>query len=212
VKVTSREKTLIIIALIVLIAVGIFYTATLLVPDSESLSKNVDLKKRMLRSRRETLTRQDSYWQRLEQAKKQLDQDKTRFLTGNNATLAGADLQKVLRNYADQISLELNTSNILTEKRIPDIATKVSVQINAPAPNSTCTPDQLVQFLTLIENHEKLLIIDDMNVSSRYGPSIRGVSRKYEIQFSLTVSGFITPQDEKPKAKAESRSGMANVS
>jgi hypothetical protein len=210
VKVTSRERTLIIIGIIIAIAVAIYYSAARLVPDGENLSGSVELKKRMLRSQRETLTRQDSYKLRLEQSQKQLDLDKTRFLAGNNATLAGADLQKVLTKYAEQISLELNTSNILGEKKIPDLASKVSVQINAPAPNSTCTPEQLVQLIIFIENHDKLLIIDEMNVSSRYASGIRGISRKYEIQFSMTVSGFIAPQEEKPKAG--SRSGLANVS
>ena len=209
-KVTSREKILIIIAVIVAIGIAVFYAATTLIPDLESLSREVELKKRMLRSQRETLTRQDSYKLRLEQLKKQFELDKTRFLTGNNATLAGADLQKALRNYADQISLEFNTSNILGEKKIQDLATKVSVQINAPAPNSTCTPDQLVQLIAFIENYEKLLVIDEMNVSSRYASGIRGVQRRYEIQFSMTVSGFIAPQEEKPKA--ENKPGLANVS
>ncbi len=211
-KVTSREKMLIIIAVIGALAVAVYYSATLLVPDSDNISGNVELKKRMLRSQRETLTRQDSFKLRLEQAQKRLEQDKTRFLAGNNATLAGADLQKVLTTYADQIALELNTSNILQEKKIQDLATKVSVQINAPAPNSSCSPDQLVQLITFIENHDKLLIIDDLNVSSRYGTGIRGMTKKSEIQFSMTVSGFINPQEEKPKTKSENRQGSPNVS
>ena len=211
-KITSRDKRIIIIGVIAVVAVSIYYAATSLIPDGESLSRQVEVKKRMLRSQRETLTRQNSYKLRLEQSRKQFEQDKTRFLTGTEATLAGADLQKVIRNYADQASLELNPSNILQEMKIQDLATKISVSINAPAPNSTCMPDQLVQLISLIENYEKLLIIEDLTINSRSGFAVRGMPRRNEINFTMTVSGFITPKEEKPKEKTEAKPGSASVS
>jgi hypothetical protein len=133
VKVTSRERTYIIIGAVVVVAVLIFYVATLLVPDSQSLSQSVDLKKKMLRSQRETLSREDFYKKRLDQYKKQLDQDMTRFLPGDSPSLAGADLQKIVKDFADQSGVEITQRNIMPAGKIQDPATKVTVRMKPTA-------------------------------------------------------------------------------
>ena len=200
-KVTSRERTVIVIGVVIAVAVGIFYAATLLVPDSQSLSQSVDLKKRMLRSQRETLSREEFYKTRLDQYQKQLDQDVTRFLPGENPSLAGADLQKIVKDFADQSGMEVTQRNIMQEKKIQDLVTKVSVRME-----TNCNPEQLVQFLTLVENYEKLLKVDEM-VINRFQNI-----RKIEIRASLTISGYIALPPEKPKDKPAPKTGTASVS
>jgi len=194
VKVTSRERIVIIIGIVAAALVLIFYATTSLLPDSEGLSQNVELKKRMLRSQRETLTREDFYKTRLDQYRKQLDLDKTRFLPGENASMAGAELQKVVKNFADQSGVEITQRNILQEKKVQDLVTKVSLRIE-----TNCTPEQLVQFLAAIESYEKMLKIDELVVSG-----IR-LGKKYEIRPSLTISGYITLPEEKPKDNTGSK-------
>ncbi len=193
-KVTSRERIVIIIGIVAAALVLIFYATTSLLPDSESLSQNVELKKRMLRSQRETLTREDFYKTRLDQYRKQLDLDKTRFLPGENASMAGAELQKVVKNFADQSGVEITQRNILQEKKIQDMVTKVSLRIE-----TNCTPEQLVQFLASIESYEKMLKIDELVVSG-----IR-LGKKYEIRPSLTISGYIALPEQKPKDNTGSK-------
>ena len=193
-KVTSRERIVIIIGIVAAALVLIFYATTSLLPDSEGLSQNVELKKRMLRSQRETLTREDFYKTRLDQYRKQLDLDKTRFLPGENASMAGAELQKVVKNFADQSGVEITQRNILQEKKVQDLVTKVSLRIE-----TNCTPEQLVQFLASIESYEKMLKIDELVVSG-----IR-LGKKYEIRPSLTISGYITLPEEKPKDNTGSK-------
>jgi len=200
VKVSSRERTLILIGVGLAVAVLIFYAFTQLLPDSQSLARDVDLKKRMLRSQRETLSREDLYKVRLEQYKKQLDKDMTRFLPGENASLAGAELQRVIKEFADQSGVEIIQRNLQAEKKIQDIAIKVAVRIE-----TNCTPEQLVQFLASIENYEKLLKVDELNINS-----LR-LQKKYEIRPSLTISGYIPAPPEKPKEKSPAGAGSAGV-
>ena len=201
-KVTSRERAYIIIGAVVVAAVLIFYSATLLVPDSQSLSQSVDLKKRILRSQRETLSREDFYKKRLDQHKKQLDQDMKRFLPGDSPSLAGANLQKIVKDFADQSGVDVTQRTILPERKIQDLATKVTVRME-----TNCNPEQLVQFLALVENYEKLLRVDEMVMSS-----FRNL-RKIEIRTSLTISGYIALPPEKPTDKpASKKPGTASVS
>ena len=193
-KVTSREKLFIIIGIAAMGAVAIFYAASTLMPDGEDLSQKVDLKKRMLRSQRETLSREDTYKTRVEQYKKQLEQDMTRLLPGDNASLAAAELQKIIRDFADQSGVEITQRNVLPEKKVQDILTRVSIRVD-----TNCNPEQLVNFLASIENHEKLLKVDEMNISS-----IR-IARRFEIRPSLTISGYIPAKEEKPTEKPATR-------
>jgi len=201
VKVTSRERMSILIAVGALLAVGIFYAITYLIPDSQSLSREVDLKKKMLRSQRDTLSREDIYKSRLDQYQKQLELDTARFLPGENASIAGAELQRIVKELADQNGVEIPQRNIQPDKKVPDIATRISIRIEA-----NCTPDQLVQFLSSIEGYEKMLKVDELVVSS-----LR-IQKRFDIRPSMVISGYIRATEEKPKDASPAKPGTANVS
>jgi hypothetical protein len=201
VKITPRERTSILIAVGALLLVGIFYAATQLIPDSQNLSREVDLKKKMLRSQRDTLKHEDVFKSRLDQYQKQLGQDTTRFLPGENASIAGAELQSIVKALADQNGVDIPQRNIQQDKKIPDIATKVSVRIEA-----ICTAEQLVHFLSAIESYEKMLRVDELVISS-----LR-IQKRFEIRPSMTISGYIRAVEEKPKDKPPAKPGAAKVS
>lgn len=200
-KMSSREGVSILIGIAAVVAVLVFYAVTQLVPDSQNLSREVDLKKKMLRSQRDTLSREDIYKTRLDQYRKQLDQDMTRFLPGENASLAGAELQKVIKDFADRSGVEINQRIPQPEKKIPGIAVKVAVRIE-----TNCNPEQLVHFLASIESYEKLLKIDELVVSSMR------LQKRFEIHPSVTISGYIRAPEEKPKEKVPAKAGSSNVS
>ncbi len=200
-KVTSRERAVIIIGAVVVAAVLIFYAATLLVPDSQGLSQTVELKKKMLRSQRETLSREEIYKKRIDQYKKQLELDMTRFLPGDNPGLAVADLQRIVKDFADRSGVEITQRNFMPEKKVQDQITKVTVRME-----TSCNPEQLVQFLTLVENYEKLLRVDEMVISSF--PNIKRV----DIRTSLTISGYIAVPPDKPIEKPAPKTAAASVS
>jgi hypothetical protein len=187
VKVTAREKKVIVLGAILVLGVLIYYATTLL-PDSGDLAQAVDLKKKMLLKQRETLAREEFYKTRLEQYRKLLEQDMTRLLPGDSPNVAGAELQKILTEFADQSSVEITQKNILPTKKAEDGIQEISVRLD-----TTCAPEQLVQFIAAIENYEKFLTIDELTVTG-----IRGAQKKYEIRPSLTVSGYIGSQETKP--------------
>jgi hypothetical protein len=188
VKLTSREKAVIWVGSGIVAAVLIFYGATKLLPtDSGDLSQTVELKKRVLRNRRET---------RLELYGRRLDQDMIRLLPGDNPNVAGAELQKILKDFADQSGVEITQKNTLPEKKVQDMLTKVSVVIQ-----TNCDLDQLVQFMTAIENYQKLLKIEEFIITSFRNPA----QKRYDIRPSLTVVGYIGSRESKPAEKPANR-------
>ena len=188
VKVNLREKRLIIAGIVTAAAVGIFYAGTMLLPDSQNLSRNVEIKERMLLSQREILSREDLYRTRLEQYRKQLDLDSNRFLPGDSPSLAGTELQKVVKAFADQNGVEITQRTILPDKKVQDTIAKVSIRIE-----TNCAPEQLVQLMAAIENYEKLLKIDEVQITAFK------LAKKYEIRPSMTISGFISVPEDKTK-------------
>ena len=198
-KLTVREKRMVVAAIIVAAAVAIFYAVTSLLPSGEDLSKAVELKNKTLLKQREILSQEEVYKKSVEQYTRDLENDRTRLLPGNNANLAGAELQKLLKEFADQNGVEITQKNTLTlqDKKIQDMLTKVGVRIEI-----TCNPDQLVGFLTAIENYPKRLKVEEMTINGYR------IQRRLEIRPNLTVVGYISS----PKPDEKSAGGAATGS
>lgn len=195
-RITAREKRLIIIGAVVLVAVSVFYTVDRFLPDSEDLSQGVELRKRKLLKEREILSQEELYRTQLEQHRKRLKQDMGRFLPGDNVNVAAAELQTLLKGFADQSGVEITQRNALQSKKIQDSVMKVSVKIE-----TNCNPEQLVRFLAAIKNYEKLLRIDEFMVSSYR------IQKRFEIRPILTVSGFINVPEATSEKKPTASSG-----
>jgi len=189
VKLTSREKKMVFAGIAVAAAVAIFYAATSLLPSGEDLSKAVELKKKTVLKQREILGQEEFYKERVEQFARRLEEDRTRLLPGNNANLAGAELQKLLKEFADQNGVEITQKSTLQEKKIQDTLSRVAVRIE-----TNCNPDQLVGFLAAIENHPKQLAVEEMAINGYR------IQRRFEIRPILTVVGYISSPkpEEKP--------------
>jgi len=188
VKITSREKRVILIGVCIASAVAIYFALTLLLPNRGTLAQDVFLKKRMLLRQRETLTREEVYKKHIEQYRGHLEKERTLLLPGNNPNVAGAELQRILKDFADQSGVEITQKNILPERKIQDLLTKVSVRIDI-----NCNPEQLVQFLTAIENYEKYLKIDECMINGFR------IQKRFEIRPSLTIAGYISLPESKSK-------------
>jgi hypothetical protein len=189
VKISAREKRFVVIGAAIVGAVLIYYAATMLLPDREALSQNVILKEKMLLKQRETLSREGIYKGRLDLLQRRLGQDMALLLPGDNPNVAGAELQKLLKDFADQSGVEITQKSIQPEKKLPNGLTKVTVRID-----TNCSPEQLVGFLAAVENYEKFLTVDDFTVNGFK------IQKRWEIRPNLAVSGYINAP-EKPAGK-----------
>ncbi len=192
-KVTAREKRVLIIGGAVVAAALIYYFADALLPSLSTLDADVAAKKRSLLAQRELLSQEEHYKSRVEQYKKRLEQDRTRLLPGDNPNVAGAELQKVLKDLADRNGVEITQKNFQREQKVQDNLIKVPVRID-----TQCNMDQLVQFLAAIENYDKFLTLDELQITSFR------MQKRYDIRPALTVSGFIAGAETSPGEKPAS--------
>ncbi|HYK89574.1 MAG TPA: type II secretion system protein GspM [Acidobacteriota bacterium] len=194
-KITGREKKVIITGGAIVAAALIYFFADALLPSRAALSADVAAKKRTLVAQRELLGQEESYKTRIEQYRKRLEHDRTRLLPGDNPNVAGAELQRVLKDLADRAGVDITRKDFQREQRLQDNLMKVPVHIE-----TQCNADQLIQFLAAVENYEKFLTVDELSIASY------PMQRRYETRPSITVSGYIAaPPEVKPAAKAASQ-------
>ncbi len=189
-KVNPREKRFLIVGGILVGVMLIYYGAADLLPSPAKLAAEVAAKKRRLMDQRSLLSQEPNFKARVEQMKKRFDQDKSKLLTGDNPNVAGAALQSILKDLADQNSVEIIRKDIQREQKVQDGLVRIPVHIE-----TTCNMDQLVQFLTAIENYDKHLVVDELMVTSYK------MQKKTEIRPSFTVSGYILTEP-RPGEKA----------
>jgi hypothetical protein len=187
VKISSREKRFLIIGIVVIVAVAIFY-ALMSLPDN-NISGSLKKQEELLKQQQETLKHEPILKDKIDQYQKRFEKDKTLLLSGDNPTVAGAELLKVLKDFADQTQVNITSRNNLTPENKKDVMlTKVSARID-----TTCDIENLVQFLCAIQSYPKYLKIDEMTINSFRMP----VQKKYEIRPSMTISGYIGMREEK---------------
>jgi hypothetical protein len=186
-KITGREKKYIGGGAIIIVAIVAIYGITLLLANRQSLSEKVEFKKKMLLKQRETVGQEAFYRAKLDLQKKRFQNDLNHLLPNDNANVAGAELQTILKTFADNSGVEITQKNTLAEKKIEDKLVCVRVQIQ-----TQCVLDQLVQFLTVIENYDKFLTVDEFMISNSFAnPRALPGSVQRRNASSLTISGFL---------------------
>lgn len=201
-KLTLREQRVVIAGSAVALAILIFYAITSLLPDRDALLREVDQKKSMLLKQREILSLEDSYKKKAGQSDAHLAQILTRLLPGDNSSVAGAELQKVLKDFADQSGVEITQRTTLPDKKVQDsdLLTKISVRIE-----TNCDLEQLVNFLTAIENYDKFLKVEELIINSYQ------FQKRFEIRPSLIVIGYISSPAARPAGKAAAGTGQSRL-
>jgi type II secretory pathway component PulM len=187
VKVSARERKFLIVGGCAVVASALLYFGINLAPGGEGLSKTVEYKKTLLARQREIIAKEDLYKLRIDQYRRRLSQDKTRLLPGDNPSIAGAELQKVLKEIADKNGIEILRKDTQAQKKLQDDLIKISVRVEI-----NCVPDQLIQFLAAVENYEKSLTVDLLAINSFR------IQKRYEIRPNITISGYIAGAPEKP--------------
>jgi hypothetical protein len=189
VKISSREKKLFIIGVIIIAAGAIVYAILTYMPDDKDISRKLDELEKTYLKEQATLKKEPIFQQQKDQYVERLKEDKKLLLSSENPTVAGAELLKVLKDFADQSGLSITSRNNLPPENKKDVMlTKISARID-----TTCDIEQLVPFLCLIQNYQKYLKIDELTINSFRMP----VQKKYEIRPSLTISGYINMPEEK---------------
>ncbi len=184
-KLGARERKFVIIGLGLIAVLALLYTL-MPSPDSGELDDTVDLKKKTLLRQRETLYLEGVYESQLQLYKNRIQANRARLLPGENPNVAGAELLKTLTNFADRSGVEITQKSVLKEEKVENQLLKISARLV-----TRCEMDQLVQFLTEIENYDKFLTIDEFMIRAARGRA------DSEMRPNLTISGYIDSNENK---------------
>ncbi|MBN2242518.1 MAG: hypothetical protein JW793_07495 [Acidobacteria bacterium] len=186
----SRERKFIIIGLGVLAVLALLYALTRARPGSEGLDDAVGLKKRTLLKQRETLFLEGVYESQLQLHENRLKENRAKLLPGDNPNVAGAELLKTLTDFADRSGVTIEQKSVLKEENVENLVLKVSARIV-----TRCDMEQLVRFLTEIENYDKFLTVEEFMIRS----AARN-RREADIRPNLTISGYIRYSEDETEA------------
>ncbi len=114
---------------------------------------------------------------------------KKRLIEGETPQLASANLQEIIKKIATSKDIQIRSFRILEPKDL-NYYRKISIQIDF---NPTHSLLNLVQFLSEIENHEKMLAVSEMDLL------VFNIRMPNNIQGNLIISGWM--EREKPKEK-----------
>jgi Tfp pilus assembly protein PilO len=189
VNLNQREKRFIVAGGIIGVVALLVYLIVLLMPDFESRA-SVEQKRRKLLQYKEMLSREELYKTRIEQYRQRLQQDTSLLLPGDSANVAGADLTNVLVKLAEQNGVGIARREQQSEQKLQDNLIRIPIRMDM-----TCNMDQLVQFLTAVENYDKILTVDELSIASFQ------MQRRWETRPNVTISGYILSRETKPAQK-----------
>jgi Tfp pilus assembly protein PilO len=190
VRLNKRERKFIVGGGVV-VAMGLLvYAVLLLLPDFESRT-SMEQKRRKLLQYKEMLNSEELYASRIEQYRKRLQEDSNRLLPGETTNVAGADLTNVLVQLATQNGVTISRREQQSEQKLQDNLIRLPVRMDM-----TCNMDQLVQFLTAVESHDRLLTVDELSIASFQ------IQKRWDTRPNVTISGYISSPEAKPADKA----------
>ena len=188
-KLGARERKFVIIGLGIIVVLAILYVLVFSRPGNEGLNNTVELRKQTLLKQRETLFLEGVYESRLQLYNNRLQADMARLLPGDNPNVAGAELLNTLTDFAERSGVDIEQKSVLREEKINSYLSKISARLVA-----RCNMDQLVRFLTEIENYDKFLTIEEFRIGTARN------RRETGMRPNLTISGYINSNENKTEA------------
>ena len=176
----------------VAVAILIYFLGILpLVEAKKKAEEEIVLKGRVLLRYEEYLKNRKTIEEELDLTLKVHETVQLRLLTGGNPQLGAANLQEIVKKTSEKNGIAIRSFRILEPKEI-NVYSKISLQIDFNPMNSMLG---LGQFIYDIENHEKDLMISEMDllVSNPRMPS--------NIQGSMVISGLMKGVKTKEKGK-----------
>ena len=163
-------------------------------PLGESTKKaeeEITLKRSLLQKYEAYLRNRKVVEEELALAIKSYDAIRQRLLTGDTPQLAAAYLQEIVKRLSERNGIGIRSFTILEPKEINSYR-KISIQISFNPTNSMLS---LGQFIHDIENHEKDLMISEMDLLV---PNMRMPNN---IQGNLAISGLMEGTKTKEKGR-----------
>jgi len=123
-------------------------------------SSRVSEKEEQLKKYRRALIRKGHHTEALEQARKNVTEAETRFIRGDNPTLASVELQTIAEAAAKKVGLDLNQRNVSPARKKDDSFNEITMTLALEA-----TPPQIFGFLAEIRNAPKYVTVRNVQIA-----------------------------------------------
>lgn len=124
----------------------------------------------------------------VQQAKQAVEQAEAALLSGGSPAVASADLQEIIKNLTKGLGIQVTSTKVLPPQESgPYIQIPVELQL-------ALSTDQLVNLLYGLENHQKLLLVSQLEVNApRRRPPVPGAPRPEPapLRAVMVVEGII---------------------
>lgn len=163
-----------------------------LVEAAKKTEEEIVLKKRVILKYEEYLRNRKTIEEELSRTLKQFEGIQQRLLPGETPQLGAANLQEIVKRLLEKNGIGIRSFRMLEAKEL-NVFRKVSLQIDFNPTNSLLN---LNQFIHDIENHEKELMISEMDLL------VANIRMPNNIQGSLVISGLMKGTKIKEKGRA----------
>ena len=117
-------------------------------------SSRVGDKEEQLKKYRRAVIRKGHYTQLLEQGRKTVSEAESRFIRGDNPTLASVELQTIVEAAAKKVGLDLNQRSVSAARKRDDSFNEITMTLALES-----TPPQIFGFLAEIRNAPKFITV-----------------------------------------------------
>jgi len=193
IKVNEREKRFLVIGGIIALLIMAFYIFTWYSDTKKSVSDFSDARLLMLQKQMEKISGKDQMQKRLDAVRQELERHEKTLLGGNTPPVAAAELQRILKDAAASLQIEIKLERTLNP---------VDAQLYLAVPveiGFTSYTKELKELLLRLRKSPYLLNISEIQVR------VTNISKPEEIYATLVVTGFIRKTEEKVPAGKEAK-------
>ncbi len=173
----TRERVLLIAAIIVLFYIGIDRMA--ITPFLKSITETkerLETQQKLLTKYRSFVTNKKQYETRLNDLEQYYAELKDKFLSEKTEDIASAKLQDIVDELADKIGFDVARSTVLKKEIINKNPYLIAISINVEI-NDINSSQKLQSFLHSIEyNNDILLFIDDIRIKTLGLSAVKGAT------------------------------------
>jgi hypothetical protein len=187
----SQKKLLWGVVGIAVCAALFFWGGLPLMESARKTQEEIALKKKVVLKYEEFIQNQKTVEEQLSRTAAEYDLIQKRLLPGETPQLGAANLQEIVKRLSDKNGIGIRSFKILEPKEIGPYR-KISVQIDFSPTNSMLS---LGQYMSDIENHEKGLMISEMDVL------VLNIRMPNSVQGNLVISGLMKGSKAKPKGR-----------
>jgi type II secretory pathway component PulM len=192
----SRERTVVILGLIVVLATSVY---VLLVEPTLARQHEADTmipaREATLERRRVLIAQRDRLTQEQEALGREIEEASAGFLPGPTPPLAASALQKIMKTLASGASVEVRSERVLAPQ---DLSGVLEIPIELTVAGSI---RQIVTLLARLERAPSVLSVKDLKIR------VAAPGQPRELAATLVVSGYLRPGTPAPAEPARPPQG-----